>query len=248
MTAKVKMKIKLLDDLHLEHWRDHDEFISTVDVEDCDVLVLAGDIDAGWDIASTLDKFCAKFPQVVFVCGNHEFYNIPQEELLTNLSATEKRNKNLHWLRNGNYTTTIDGVTFHGATGWFRDDPLNQMYCGGLSDFHTISDLKEWVYGEQKAFQDHLEENLKEGDIVVTHHMPSELVIHDMFKGSVLNRFFVCDYTELIVERKPALWLFGHTHIPTDIMIGDTRTVCNPRSYPGEFEYTPFDPNLIIEI
>jgi hypothetical protein len=92
-----------------------------------------------------------------------------------------------------------------------------------MSDFHVIPNLKDWVYDEQKAFQTHLEENLGEGDIVVTHHMPSDLVIHDLFKGSVINRFFVCDYTELIMDRKPALWLFGHTHMPTDIMIGETR-------------------------
>jgi predicted phosphodiesterase len=242
------MKIKLLDDLHLEHWRDRHGFISTVSTEDCDVLVLAGDIDAGWLIAETLDRFCEKFPQVVFVNGNHEHYDTPREELYSNLAAAEKRNKNLHWLRDGNYTTTIDGKTFHGATGWFRDDPLNQVYEQNLSDFHTISNLRDWVYEEQKVFQTYLEENLKEGDIVVTHHMPSELVIHDLFKGSVLNRFFVCDHTELIIDRKPSLWLYGHTHMPTDLMIGDTRTVCNPRAYPYEFEYTPFDPNLVIEI
>jgi len=242
------MNIKLLDDLHLEHWRDHDEFIGTVSADDCDVLILAGDIDAGWHIGETLDKFCAKFPQVVFLNGNHEYYNISQEELYANLSAAEKRNKNLHWLRTDNYTTTIEGKTFHGATGWFRDDPLNQVYHRNMSDFHVIPNLKDWVYDEQKAFQTHLEENLGEGDIVVTHHMPSDLVIHDLFKGSVINRFFVCDYTELIMDRKPALWLFGHTHMPTDIMIGETRTVCNPRSYPGEFEYTPFNPNLVIEV
>ena len=216
--------------------------------DDCDVLVLAGDIDAGWQIAETLDEFCAKFPQVVFVCGNHEHYNISQEDLSANLSAAEKRNKNLHWLRNGKYTTTIDGKVFHGSTGWFRDDPLNQMYQKNMSDFRVISNLKDWVYDEQAAFQTHLEENLKEGDIVVTHHMPSDLVIHDIYKGSALNRFFVCDYTELIMDVKPALWLFGHTHEPTDIVIGETRTVSNARAYPSEFQYTLFNPNLIIEI
>ena len=30
------------------------------------------------------------------------------------------------------------------------------------------------------------------------------------------------------------LWVHGHTHSPSDYMVGDTRVVCNPLGYPGE--------------
>ena len=241
------MKIKLLDDLHFEHWRDRDTFINKLSTDDCDVLVLAGDIDDSAYLAQSLDMFCRNFPQVVYVTGNHEHYHTFRGALDQIVSEATERNKNLHWLREGKYTTVIDGITFHGDTGWFRQDPLNTLHEYRMNDFRVIPDLRKWVYEAQEKFQKHLEDNLREGDIVVTHHMPSDLTVHDLYKNSSLNRFFVCDYTDLILDRKPAYWLFGHTHIPVDIEVGDTRLISNPRAYPGEFAEQLYDPDLIIE-
>ena len=73
--------------------------------------------------------------------------------------------------------------------------------------------------------------NIQENDVVVTHHLPSTLSIGDQFKTSELNRFFVCDMSNIILDKKPVLWLHGHTHESCDYVVGDTRVICNPYGY-----------------
>lgn len=231
------MRIMLLSDLHLEFHCDTVEFVSKLD-SDVDVLVLAGDINVHDQIIVTLDLFCNKFKNVVYVPGNHEYYHTSPKKLKAIRKKCHKRNDNLHWL--DNEIVTIKGQRFLGGTGWFRDHPTNFPYERNMSDFNVIQDFKPWVYEEQAKFELLLENNLQVGDVVVTHHLPSEVCIDDFFKGSFLNRFFVCDYSNLIYDRGPALWMYGHTHFEQDLSVGDTRLVCNPRGYPNE--RNPFDP------
>tara|TARA_Y100000034_G_scaffold123695_1_gene170895 strand:+ start:15551 stop:16075 length:525 start_codon:yes stop_codon:yes gene_type:complete len=166
-------------------------------------------------------------------------------DILTSASA---RNDNLHYLHTEDPTVVIDGRTFHGSTGWFRRDPLNFHYEKNMGDFHYIDGFKPWVYDQQEVFQHHLEENLTQGDIVITHHIPSEFCVAKEWKGSILNRFFVCDHSDLILDRKPALWFFGHTHTSFDGVLGETRFICNPRGYPNESSGQMFDPCKEVEI
>jgi predicted phosphodiesterase len=83
--------------------------------------------------------------------------------------------------------------------------------------------------------------------VVVTHHAPTlrglplEALESDPYVG--------CDATDLeakICAWRPRLWVFGHTHWPTDCWIGETRVLSNPRGRPGE--HTGFDPTLLVEI
>jgi Icc-related predicted phosphoesterase len=143
-----------------------------------------------------------------------------------------KRYKNFHWLNNSD--TVIDGQRFVGATLWFPDAPGNWAHEGQMTDFKTIQGFKGWVYKENDQTQMYLTNNIQEGDIVVTHHLPCTLSIADQFKTSEMNRFFVCDMSETILDKKPSLWLHGHTHESCDYVIGDTRVICNPYGYRNE--------------
>lgn len=88
-----------------------------------------------------------------------------------------------------------------------------------------------WVYEANRRLRALLSEELAEGDVVVTHHLPSRRSIAPRYRHSPLNCFFLCDQEELIVERRPALWLHGHTHSSVDRQIGSTRIACNPFGY-----------------
>ena len=234
------MKVRILSDLHLEHTGQRWRFIDGLD-NSCDVLVLAGDIDSCLDVDRSLDMFCEKFSTVIYVPGNHEYFMSSPDKVHDILSVTGDKNDNLHYLHPESPTVEINGRTFHGSTWWFRDDPLSIHYERNMGDFNRISGFKPWVYEQQAKFQRHLEENLTEGDIVITHHIPSEFCVAKEWKGSMLNRFFVCDHTDLILDRKPALWLFGHTHTSFDDTLGSTRLICNPRGYPREPSGQLFD-------
>ena len=240
------MRIKLLSDLHFEHYKGVEEFISSLDRE-VDLLVLAGDIDVHPGIESTLAAFCSEFRQVLFVPGNHEYYPTYPLTFDATLQKIEASFANLTALYSGRRSSVIDGIRFHGSTGWFREDPFSASFARRVSDFTQIKSFVPWVYEEQQAFEAYLQENLASADVVVTHHLPSPICIADRFKTSTLNRFFVCDYSKLILDRQPRLWMFGHTHYAFDGLLGNTRLVCNPRGYPKEMN-TGFDPNKVIQV
>lgn len=118
-----------------------------------------------------------------------------------------------------------------------------------FADFEAIENFDTWVYEENGRAVKFLAENVREGDIVVTHHLPSQKSVHEQYRGALSNCWYVSDVEILIEERKPALWVHGHTHVSLDYQIGPTRVVCNPFGYvsKGEFNHD-FDENLIIEV
>lgn len=97
-----------------------------------------------------------------------------------------------------------------------------------------IPDFKLWVYEECKKAISFLEKNIKERDIVITHHLPSHRSVHPKWKGSLLNNFFVCNLENLILRKKPAYWIHGHTHEEFFYKIGNTTVICNPLGYRNE--------------
>ena len=74
------MPIRLLSDLHLEFHRDGGRaFIAELTAAPDEILVLAGDIAVGEGLLRALPSFCRKWREVVYVAGNHEYY---QNEML----------------------------------------------------------------------------------------------------------------------------------------------------------------------
>ena len=89
---------------------------------------------------------------------------------------------------------------------------------------------------------------MHEGDVVVTHHLPTQLSVHPEYKGSPLNPFFVCEMDPLIFEKRPKLWVHGHTHKSVSKMVGRTRIVCNPFGYARHEENPEFSGVFTVEI
>jgi predicted phosphohydrolase len=209
-------------------------------VPDLDFLLLPGDLTVscsqGKDKTKlVLDYLSGKARHCVFLCGNHEYYHGTKEAAEGILESVMPYN--FHWLRNT--LEVIDGIKFFGGTMWFPDAPHNKMYEDQLSDFLVIKDFKKWVYEENKKFNEAARSLITDETIVLTHHLPAYRVVAPVFQGDNLNRFFVCEMTDLILDRKPPLWVYGHTHLPADDMIGATRVVCFPYGYPSECPLGP---------
>jgi Icc-related predicted phosphoesterase len=113
---------------------------------------------------------------------------------------------------------------------WFPYDPLNQLHEKHWPDFENISRLSEWVYKSNRAFVE-VADKITAETVVITHHLPSRRSVAPQFQSSEMNRFFVCDMSQIIVERRPRLWLHGHTHESLDYLHEATRVVCNPFGY-----------------
>jgi Icc-related predicted phosphoesterase len=238
------VKIAVASDLHFEFHRDGGLALLGK-LAEADVLVCAGDLSSARCLAESLDLCCSRYPHVVFVAGNHEFYgsSIPAvREILRD--ASKRHLGRLHVLDNS--TCEIDGIRFVGTTMWTRHTPGIHKYQRLLNDFTLIKDADPLVYEENVRALAFLEAEVSSSDVVVTHHLPVEGSVHPKYKGSPLNCFFLCDVEPLIRKRQPRLWVHGHTHESVDLKIGVTRVLCNPFGYVAHEENPSFDSDLTV--
>jgi predicted phosphodiesterase len=82
---------------------------------------------------------------------------------------------------------------------------------------------------------------------VITHHAP---MIRRRPPSEVLRLVagaFVSDLSELMGADRVALWIYGHTHQPADLVLDGTRVISNPRGYARE-SISAFDPAGVYEL
>lgn len=246
----MSLDLQLISDIHLDHHMDSGwDFLAKLPVAS-DALVVAGDLAELRFFSQTKERFealCRGRRRVFYITGNHEYYNGTPSEVDALIAAVEQELPTLRVLRPGR-VEELDGHRILGATLWFRDDPYNPLYAENMNDFDQIKQFIPWVYEQNVAALKFLESELKQGDIVVTHHLPSKKSIHSRYIGSPINRFFLCDVEALIHERQPALWMHGHTHIECDYEIGSCRVVANPLGYPREQSNLTFNDKLVLSV
>jgi DNA repair exonuclease SbcCD nuclease subunit len=286
------MKIKLVSDLHLEF---SDINITNPDKCDVLILggdiMIAQDLHDHPEPANTADqaaiangtglgrrqqaaqrfrdflKRCSfSFPHVVYIAGNHEFYNGKFYAGIDYLREECAKYPNVYFLECD--TKVIDDVTFVGATLWTnmnKGDPMTMHAIEGMmNDFRIIKNDKR-NYAPMSArdvvdrhartlqyFRTVLAEQHDRKFVVVGHHTPSFQSAHPMYKNEYLmNGGYHSDLSAFIMDHPQIkLWTHGHTHHPFDYMIGETRVVCNPRGYQndGYSEDTGWNPDIVIEI
>ena len=233
------MLIAELSDIHLEHFHDGDAAIRYLDairpVETADVLVLAGDI---WSLNSSnkyryLDEFRKWAIEIVYVPGNHDYYNsnplIQSKDALTKLEREGLRVLHPDYHR----SFTYQDVKFVGTTAWYPNNETVMKQLWNWSDRAYIKNFIPWWKEHQLEERKMLWEEVEEGCIVVTHMLPTFACVSPMWAGDPTNVLYVTDIEDLVLEKKPKLWFHGHSHEPLDLMVGDTRMLRNPLGYPG---------------
>ncbi len=246
------MKLHVLSDLHLDHWRE--PFVPTCEDEANTVLILAGDI-IGWvpklhtQALAFFSDVVARYKHVIYVAGNHEYYGSHwatashhKDLILSALDILGLKSKidiveafGIVW---------IDNQRFLCGTGWIPRPPDD---VPDITDARAIKRYKPEAFLRHKAFCEGLEATLTDVDIVIAHHLPSNHSIAPQYVGSIYNAWFVAPELEkLILARQPLIYIHGHTHDCCKYPLGRTRVICNPRAYPGE--YNTFNPSLVVEI
>lgn len=278
------MKIKIVSDLHLE--------FSDIDIpnDGCDVLILSGDImlaeplkDFPADIDNTVIqstrhaqairfrnflKYCSEdFPNVIYVAGNHEFYNGKFYGGIDTLLEECAAFPNVHFLEQK--SVTINDVIFVGGTLWTdcnKEDGLTMWSLPRRMNDYTIIkndrngyrrlDPADTVLRHKKtlAYIETVVANAPSNQkiVVVGHHAPSFNSIHSRYRNDrEMNGGYHSDLDDFILKYPNiALWTHGHVHTPFDYNIGETRVVCNPRGYHGDgyHEDTGWNINLVVEV
>lgn len=240
------MKIRVLSDLHFEFHKDNGkEFIDSLNNE-ADVCILAGDICYAHSMVETLNRFCEKYSNVIYLTGNHEYYTSSKKDVDKAILKAKNKNKNLSILQRE--SVVIDGQRFLGATLWFPYDTNAEKRSYWLNDFKEIHNFRTWIGNENHSDKEFIKRNITKNDIIVTHHLPTYKSVHPKYAGNPFNCFFVCDMEEIILENKPKLWVHGHTHCSMDYMLSKTRIVCNPFGYVAREENPRFNPSLILTV
>lgn len=205
-----------------------------------------------------------EFDEVVYVAGNHEFYHGKWSTTADILRNEVSVFPNIHFLENEVFV--YKGVTFIGATLWTdmnKGDP-HTLYAvsGRLYDFSIIrDDTKGYTplrpatvaqaHRKTVAYINAVVSGMTEDKfVVVTHHAPSFQSVHENYRGeATINGAYASDLSGLVLDNPQIkLWTHGHMHDPQDYMLGETRIVCNPRGYVGDYRTSNFDAAKVVEI
>ena len=138
------MEIQILSDVHLDFYRDYGEsLINNIPVA-AETLVLAGDVAESDDLIKALELVCAKWKNVIFVAGNHDFYG--KSLMIGAKMIKENKPTNCEFLHN--QRKVIDGVGFFGGTMWFPHNPVNWDIENYIADFRCIKNFREEYHSQ----------------------------------------------------------------------------------------------------
>ena len=242
------MKLAIVSDLHLEIWRDK---FPEIDYEDADVVCFLGDIATGSDEFDYIShvQSLKEGRSCIYVPGNHEYYKHDYDETRLAIHAAFRAHPHVHYVDED--AVQLHGYTFAGATLW-TDYKLGKtakptcmaMAAYGMND-HRLSRKDGRVFSpadaleinqRSKKFLFDLLDDIDDPNrcIFLTHHAPTGHAVAPKFAGDALNGAFCNDWGDLIEEKGPHIWAYGHTHTDIDVECGNTRIVSRQLGYPRE--------------
>lgn len=262
-----------ISDLHLDTWI-HKE--NTSDIKHLlkfilpekpnTTLVIAGDFGHKNTLTYKFLRECKNhYENIICTLGNHDYYLVYSDtpyknsfERVDNLKNKLTKLDNVYLL--DKEIVTIDGTTYGGCTGWcdasyglkelksniqqinkswytfadavFYKDPINP----GNHDWKALNQ-------EHKSF---LWNNTEKCDVFVTHYIPVWVNIAARFKNHPISTFFHFDGYDINKKFKGKAWVYGHTHDSFNYEYCNTRFLCNPLGYKGEFGYYGNTNNFMI--
>ncbi len=251
------MKIQYASDLHLE-FPENKDFLKYKPLKKIgDILLLAGDIVPFAVLEKHRDFFSYlsdNFEDIYWIPGNHEYYYFDLKDRSSVFH--EKLFSNVHLLNN----TVVHYNDFEliCSTLWSNINPANEWKIfNGLNDFRLIKDhgndfsIMRYNQLHQKSvdFISNALDTAGKKSIVLTHHAPTLYNYPDKYKGSALNDAFAVELFDLIDNKKPTAWVYGHTHSNTDdFSLGETRVVTNQLGYVKYNEHHSFSNIVAMDI
>ncbi|WP_119155491.1 metallophosphoesterase [Caldimonas tepidiphila] len=252
------MKLQILSDLHLET-----EQFDPQPAPGAEALVLAGDIDSGWE---GLARFAGWPVPVIFVAGNHEF---DRRELRSAWPALRERCEALGLvLLERQSLTLVDAqgqrVRFLGTVRWSdfdlfgalrRDkvmraaryfvDVMRSTRDGAPFDATAVREealaCRAWLEGELRRPRGDWDRT-----VVVTHYGPS-LRSADPRYGAQPGTASFCNADDDLLARAE-LWIHGHLHCRQDWREGRSRVVSNARGHSPRGEAEGYDGLFTVEV
>lgn len=236
-----RLRFLVLSDIHTNFHADLGKsFINSLPDKDIEGIIIAGDLE---NIPQNVKMLAKKYKKIFFVAGNHDYYYREIQETKNMLIGLQKTYKQFSWLNNS--SEKYKGRTFVGSSLWYKWNEVAEKYMERLNDFTYIPNCAEFVKEENEKSVEFLKNNVSSGDIVITHHIPSKKIIDPQYRDNILNCYYYSDMDEIIKEKKPKCWIYGHTHTSYYGSLFDTQMFCNPHGYLG-YEHNFLFKDLII--
>jgi len=241
---------QIASDLHIEHLSADvpEAELAKLIVPKAPILCLVGDV---WNFNNTnyqkfFKYYSGKFRRILFVAGNHEYYNnggsylskseidFHMDRMFAGTNVTFLNRKSL----------VIEGVRFIGATLWSHiPAERSHIVTQSMNDYKRIIEEKTPITTDyvgrqhQQDLQFIMQEiltgiKLGQTNVVLTHHTPLiEGTSAPQHKDSKTNCAFSSDLSHMICQKTVAVWVCGHTHHNFDIQVDGTRVVSNQKGY-----------------
>ncbi len=243
------MIVQILSDLHFEFHLDVGKsFVKDIYYKKTEILIVAGDLANSRLVTEALYILCGKYKTalVLFVPGNHDFYESCIFDGLKRLLELEAKLKNYRCLYNK--SIRVGNRKFIGTTLWFANTVHAQEHERNLNDFYYIFGANPDIYMHNIRAVKFLKKADMTDACVITHHAPTKQSTNAKYRSNPINAFFVCSLDELILAKQPTFWLHGHCHIPCDYQYFRTRIVCNPFGYKDREASKYFCNQLLIDM
>lgn len=218
------MRILLCSDLHVDFGKDP---VLHINPDLFDIAFVCGDIaNNAKETLRYMKKFKEKVAHnkpVCFVPGNHDRWGSlfsSSEYFLQQIPGYLNRQE-----------IEFQGHRILGCTLWYK--PSIHARKSDWSDYQWITDWQN-IHSEHDQDMKFLHDEMREGDIIITHMLPGIEAVSPKYLGDPYNSFYVTELDTLIRERKPKLWCMGHSHDILNKMVGNTLLARNPLGYPRE--------------
>ena len=242
------LRVQYLSDTHLEFpfalqnmdslfERQYSFSLETLPVlSDC--LCLIGDIGSPFkpSYKEFIELMSNRFPLVIVVPGNHEFYSTRQTpctyaSALKAMKEICDRVPKKNVLFGHKMSLKHNGIRILATTLWSHVPPEHaEEVANGLTDYRVIrvergeeagptstakvEDTNQWHKDELEWITDEIEKAKQEGErvLVMTHHAPTKRrTSAPKHTGGGMQSGFATDLEHLLCP-PVAGWLFGHTH------------------------------------
>ncbi|MFT2215652.1 metallophosphoesterase [Rhizobium giardinii] len=247
-------------------------------VPDADICICAGDISntVSTSIAYLRRNIEPRMP-VILVLGNHDYYNSSIDFALerarrqvegTRIHLLENQSIEIAGCRFVGATLWTDFAVSVGGDEHIPPEERRTKAFGlvpwQIADFHciyrsdarrenengliTVREILERHIASRSYIDQELEKQFEGRTVVLTHHAPHMQSLDPRFFGQVTSAAFASDLSDLIIRRRPSVWIHGHIHKFRDYMADKTRVICNPRGYGGEREIAGFRAGFVIDL
>lgn len=237
------MNFQIISDVHAEMTKP--EYVRNIERK-APILAVLGDVHPMSHpeaLASTLRSLGENFDLVLFVPGNHEYYDSGY-----NMAETGRKMESMcDRLPNVVYMNEKDveimGVTFVGATMWTSPDPDADE--SAMNDFGHIKDFSiAKMISTHKRQVEHIRTAVERskgmgnlGAVVMTHHAPSsDFIIPYGTRGTreYLPFYYADDVGDVLSDEHVKVWAHGHTHECYKVWRDNVLIGSNAVGYPGE--------------